>query len=398
MILLENDTLEFLRHILNVSDLFLRGLNVVFTILIIVFVHEMGHYLMGRWCGIQASVFSIGFGPELLNYTDKRGTRWRLGLFFLGGYVKFIEDSKEIISSSKSSSFTPGSFMAAHAWKRAMTVFAGSLFNVLFTIVVLTFFFFFYGRVVVEPVVGYLEKDSPAIQAGLMPGDRFVKMDGKKIESFGDLVAYVALRGRDPVEFKIDRMGQILTVIITPKVIKRDDGFGNQVRVGMIGIRAPVVGDNPEHLDPVYKKHIHYNWIESIKESLRRTILIIIQTISFFSRLIGGQEDHCQLSGPSKTVQIAWKINETGFSSMLYFTAFFSICIGLINFFPIPPLDGGHLLFYIIEAIVGKPVPAKIQEIAFHIGFFTVIVFTVFALFNDYFCDLAISYGKYFTN
>ncbi|AQX28130.1 MULTISPECIES: RIP metalloprotease RseP [unclassified Bartonella] len=378
--------MEFLNHILNVSDLFLRGLSVFFTIIVIVFVHEMGHYLIGRWCGIQASVFSIGFGPNLLNYKDKRGTQWRLGLFLLGGYVKFVEDGDRIMPSSKPYLLVHGSFMGAHAWKRAMTVFAGPLFNGLFAIVVLTFFFFFHGRLVVEPVVGYLEKDSPAIQAGLIPGDRFVEMDGKRIESFGDLIAYVALHGGDPIEFKVERMGQILKVVITPTVIKRDDGFGNQIRSGMIGVRAPVKQDNPEHLDQAYKKHIHYNWLESIEESLKRTTWIITQIISFFSRLIGGQEDHCQLSGPSKTFKIAWKISEAGFTSMLYFTAFFSVCIGLINLFPIPPLDGGHLLFYIIEVIIGKPVPVKIQEIVFRTGFFIIILFMIFALFNDYFC------------
>ncbi|CBI76557.1 putative enzyme [Bartonella clarridgeiae 73] len=362
---MREDILEFLNHILNASDLFLRGLNVFFAIVVIVFVHEIGHYLIGRWCGIKASVFSIGFGPKLLNYKDKRGTQWRLGLFLLGGYVKFVEDGDGIIPSSKSSSLIHGSFMGAHAWKRAVTVFAGPLFNGLFAIVVLTFFFFFYGRVVVEPVVGYVEKDSPAIQAGLIPGDRFVEMDGKRIESFEDLIAYVTLHGGDPIEFKIERMGQVLKVVITPKVIKRDDGFGNQIRSGMIGVRAPVERNNPERLDQAYKKHIYYNWVESIEESLKCATWIITRTISFFSRLIGGQGDHCQLNGPSKTFKIAWKISEAGFTSMLYFTAFFSVCIGFINLFPLPPLDGGHLLLYITEAMIGKPVPAKIQVIFF---------------------------------
>ncbi len=369
------------------SDWLVRGLSILFVTMIIIFVHETGHYLIGRWCGIKASVFSLGFGPQIAGYTDKHGTLWRLALIPLGGYVRFVGDEDEGgVHQTQSSSAIHGSFSSAHAWKKAATVFAGPLFNALFTVVILTFFFFTYGRVAVEPVVGSLLKDSPAAQGGVVLGDRFVEMDGQEVRSFEDLMAYVTFHGGDPIEFKINRMGQTFTTVITPKVIERDDGFGNRVRSGMIGVGIPVDPDNPTRLDPAYEKRIDYNFYEAIKEASERTMSVVTQTVLFISRLIEGKEDHCRLSGPSKTVKIAWQVSETGFMSLLNFTAFLSIGIGLINLFPIPPLDGGHLLFHVIEALVGRPISIKIREVIFYFGFFVVSLFMIFALFNDYFC------------
>ncbi|EJF85587.1 RIP metalloprotease RseP [Candidatus Bartonella washoeensis] len=378
--------MDFLNHIIAMGDLLLRSLSVLFVIIIIIFVHEAGHYLIGRWCGIKASVFSLGFGPQIVGYTDKHGTQWRLALIPLGGYVKFIGDEEAGISSPQSFPIVDGSFANAHAWKKAATVFAGPLFNALFTVVILTFFFFIYGRVAIEPVVGSLVKDSPAVQSGLALGDRFIEMDGRRVESFEDLMNYVTSHGGDPIEFKIERMGRVFTTVVIPKVIERDDGFGNRVRSGVIGVGVPVDPDNPTRLDPAYVKHIRYGFGKAVREALERATFIVTQTIFFISRLIGGKEDHCRLSGPSKTVKIAWQMSETGFISLLNFTAFLSIGVGLINLFPIPPLDGGHLLFHVIEIIAGRPISAKIREIIFRLGFFIVLLFIIFALFNDYFC------------
>ncbi|OPB34974.1 RIP metalloprotease RseP [Bartonella taylorii] len=379
--------MDFLNYIIAVGDLLLRSLSVLFVVMIIIFVHEAGHYLIGRWCGIKASVFSLGFGPQIVGYTDKHGTQWRLALIPLGGYVKFIGDEGEAgVLSSQSFPIVDGSFTNAHAWKKAATVFAGPSFNVLFTVVILTFFFFVYGRVAIEPVVGSLVKDSPAIQSGLALGDRFVEMDGRPVESFEDLMNYVTFHGRNPIEFKMERMGRIFTTVITPKVIERDDGFGNRIQSGMIGVSVPVDPNNSARLDPAYVKHIRYGFGGAVRKASERATFIITQTILFISRLIGGKEDYCRLSGPSKTVKIAWKVSETGFISLLNFAAFLSISIGLINLFPIPPLDGGHLLFHVIEALTRRPISAKIQEIVFRLGFFIVFLFIIFAFFNDYFC------------
>ncbi|WP_019223763.1 RIP metalloprotease RseP [Bartonella rattaustraliani] len=379
--------MELLNHIIEGGNFLLRSLSILFVIMLIIFVHEMGHYLIGRWCGIKALVFSLGFGPKLFGYTDKYGTQWRLGLIPLGGYVKFIGEGEKVGgASSQFSSIVDGSFACAHAWKKAATVFAGPFFNALFTVVILTFFFFIYGRAVIEPVVGSLAKDSPAVQAGLKLGDRFIELDGQQVESFEDLMSYVTFHGGSPIEFKVERMGRVFTTVITPKIVERDDGFGNRIQSGMIGVGVPVDPNNLTRLDPAYVKHIRYNFMAAVKEASKRATFIVTQTVLFMSRLIGGKEDHCQLSGPSKTVKIAWKISETGFISLLNFAAFLSIGIGLINLFPIPPLDGGHLLFHVIEIFTRRPISAKIQEIIFRLGFCVLILFMLFAFFNDYFC------------
>ncbi|WP_041583206.1 RIP metalloprotease RseP [Bartonella australis] len=379
--------MEFLNYISGIDGLFLRGVSVVFIIMLVIFVHEIGHYLIGRWCGVGASIFSLGFGPKILSYIDKHGTQWRLALIPLGGYVKFIEDENESrVLSSQSPSSMHRSFARAHAWKRAATIFAGPLFNAFFAVAILTFFFFFYGRVAIEPVVGSLVENSPAVQAGLMQGDRFIEMDGKRIDSFEDLVTYVAFRGENPIEFKMERMEKVFKAVITPIITERSDGFGNRIRIAMIGVRAPTDPGNSGHLDQTYEKRIFYNLGGAVREALKRTTFIVSQTVFFIDRLMRGQGDRCQLSGPSKIVKTAWEFSETGFVSLLNFAALFSISVGLINLFPIPPLDGGHLLFYVIEVVVGKAVPAKIQAIIFQMGFFVVFVFMLFALLNDYFC------------
>lgn len=364
------------------GDIFLRSLSILFIIMLIIFVHELGHYLIGRWCGIKALVFSLGFGPQIASYTDKHGTKWRLALIPLGGYVKFVGDEEK----NDTLPIVDGSFASAHAWKKAATVFAGPFFNALFTVVILTFFFFIYGRVVIKPVVGSLVKDSPAIQSGLELGDRFVEMDGRRVESFEDLMNYVAFHGTEPIEFKIERMGRVFTAVITPKVVERDDGFGNRTQSAMIGVGVPIDSNNPARLDPTYIKNIHYGFVTAIREALNRTAFITTQTVLFMIRLIEGKEDRCRLSGPSKTVKIAWKVSETGFISLLNLAAFLSISVGFINLFPILPLDGGHLLFHVIEVITGRKISTKIQEIVFRLGFFFLFLFMIFVFFNDYFC------------
>ncbi|MBH9994575.1 MULTISPECIES: RIP metalloprotease RseP [Bartonella] len=381
--------MEIMSFIADVGTPLLRIFGVICVIMVIIFVHEMGHYLVGRWCGIGASAFSLGFGPEICSRTDKRGTRWRIALIPLGGYVKFIGDEDAAGMASKADAAAlPGSFASAGAWARAATVFAGPFTNALFTVVVLSFFFFSYGRIIIEPVIGSLVDGAPAMTAGLKPGDRFIEMDGQKVESFDDLIGYVSLHGGDPIDFTLERSGQPYNVTITPKPTERDDGFGNKVRVGMIGAGAPADPNNPGRLDPAYEKHVNYGLFSAIGEATDKSAFIVVQTVRFLGRLIEGREDRCQLSGPSKTATIAWQVSETGFMSLLNLTAFLSIGIGLINLFPLPPLDGGHLVFYVIEGVIGRPVPKRIQEIIFSVGFIIVVAFMLFAISNDYLCWL----------
>lgn len=371
--------MEVFDFALMLQDIIIRFLGVISALMVIIFVHEMGHYLVGRWCGIGASVFSIGFGPELCHYTDKRGTRWRLAMIPLGGYVRFIGDPDVVGTPQKQSSANdqrPDSFAAANAWKRSATVFAGPLFNALFTIAVLAMLFFSFGRTVIMPVVTDIVSDSPAAQAGFRPGDKFLTMQGTSVKSFDEIPRYVMTHDGEPIHFTIERGGKLLEMTVTPRVERTDDGFGNTIRIGRIGI---IGSNNPENT-----RKITYNIVGAVGQGMQESAYIVRQTGQFLGKLIQGRGDRCQLSGPVRSAQIAWKVSDFGFLALLQLTAFFSISIGLFNLFPIPPLDGGHLIFYLVEGIIGRPVPRRIQEFFFRAGLALVLLFIVFAILNNY--------------
>ncbi|WP_412058549.1 RIP metalloprotease RseP [Bartonella sp. DGB2] len=365
--------------------IFLRVLSVVGLILFIVFIHEMGHYLVGRWCGIGALTFSIGFGPQLWGRRDKRGTLWRIAAIPLGGYVKFV-GHEEPVDSVQAMGIERSAFHAASPWARAATVFAGPLFNFLFALVLLSFFFTQMGKVVLAPVVGSVVSDSVAAQAGIMPGDRFVSMDGEMVKDFQSLAFYIASHAGESIDFKLQRNGYPLDVTLIPVVVNRVDRFGNRMKVGFIGIEMPMDQAHPSRLDPAYREHVDLSLLSGIKEGAGEVWSFLQQTIRFFGRLINGREDRCQLSGPTKTVGLAWQVSELGFFSLLRLAAFLSIGIGFVNLLPIPPLDGGHLLFYCFEGVFRRPVPLFVQNIIFRIGAILVIGFMIFSFFNDYSC------------
>jgi len=321
-------------------DTVLHLICVLGVLVLIVFVHEIGHYLVARWCGISASVFSIGFGPEICGFVDKYGTRWRVAALPFGGYVRFLgdQDAAGFPSEHDERKFPGNSFPEAHVWKRAATVFAGPFFNTLFTVFVLSILFFFFGRTIIIPVVTDVLPDSPAARAGFKPGDRFLTMQGNPVSSFGEVAHYVMIHADDPVNFTIMRQGHSLEMIVRPEVERTDDGFGNPIH----------------------------------------------ETGQVIGRFIQGRGDRCQLSGPLRSAQIAWKVSDFGLLALLQLAAFFSISIGLFNLLPIPPLDGGYLIFYLLEGVTGRPVPLRVQTIIFRTGFILVFLFMVFTLLNNY--------------
>ncbi len=355
----------------------------LFVLMVVVFVHEMGHYLVGRACGIGVSAFSVGFGPELVGFNDRHGTRWKLCAIPLGGYVKFVGDMN--VTSSPTASDTDSlseaerkvAFHTQPVWKRAATVFAGPLFNFLLTITVFTVLFAAYGRYVVEPMVAEVTAGSPAAQAGIMPGDRFVSVDGEKVETFADVQRLVSGRAGDAITFVMLRDGKDVTVVATPKLMEQQDALGNKVQVAVIG-----VVNNRELGQP---RLVTYTPVQALGAAVEETSYVVERTGQFMKRFAIGREDKCQLGGPVKIAGMAGQAAKLGFEWLVQLVALLSVGIGILNLLPIPPLDGGHLLFYAIEAVIRRPVSERMMEAVYRTGFVLVLAFMGFVFWNDLF-------------
>ena len=367
------------------SDSLLVGTIIPFLIVltVVVFVHEMGHYLVGRWCGIGVSAFSIGFGPELVGFDDRHGTRWKLCAIPLGGYVKFVGDMNATSTpdAEELDKLTPAersvAFHTQPVWKRALTVVAGPMFNFLLTIAVFAVFFAAYGRVVSEPMVAEVRPDSPAARAGIMPGDRFVSVDGNRVETFGDVQRFVTGRTGDPLVFVMLRDGEEIELKATPEVMEQEDPLGNKIKVGVIG-----VVNNPELGQP---RIISYSVPGALVEAVRQTGHSLERTWNFLKRFAIGREDKCQLGGPIKIAKMSGQAANLGFEMLVQLVAGLSLGIGFLNLLPIPPLDGGHLVFYAVEAVIGRPVSERAMETVYRVGFLLVLGFMGFVFWNDLF-------------
>ncbi|WP_374830801.1 RIP metalloprotease RseP [Paenochrobactrum pullorum] len=350
---------------------------------VVVFVHEMGHYLVGRWCGIGVQAFSIGFGPELIGYTAKSGTRWKLSAIPLGGYVKFAGD--ESVTSSPvgidhvqmSEDYRKTAFHTQPVWKRAATVFAGPAFNILLTIAILSVFFNMYGRTIADPLVAEVTIGSPAEVAGFQAGDRFISVEGSKVTTFADVQRIVSGRTGDALKFVVERDGRELELEAMPVASEQTDALGNQIKIGVIGVKTTN--------EVAQFRKVEYGPLESVGQAVKETGHIIARTGEFFSRFFAGREDKCQLGGPVKIANMAGQAASLGFEWLVQLTAMLSIGIGLLNLFPLPPLDGGHLVFYAAEAVLGRPVSVRAQELFYKLGFLLVMGFMAFVLFNDVF-------------
>jgi regulator of sigma E protease len=356
----------------------------LFVLTVVVFVHEMGHYLIGRWCGIGVKAFSIGFGPELFGFYDRRGTRWKLCAIPLGGYVKFVGDMNATSSQPSTEeleSLTEAeravAFHTQPIWKRAATVVAGPLFNFLLTIAVFAVLFSLYGRPVLEPTVAEVTAGSPAQKAGIQPGDRFVKVDGSKVETFADVQRLVSGRAGDAITFTMLRDGKEIDVTATPEPMEQQDALGNKVKVAVIG-----VVNNAELGQP---RLISYTPAGAVVAAVEETGHVIERTGQFLQRFALGREDKCQLGGPIKIAKMSGQAAKLGFEWLVQLVAFLSVGIGFLNLLPIPPLDGGHLLFYGVEAVIRRPVSERTMEMAYRTGLFLVLGFMGFVFWNDLF-------------
>ncbi len=315
----------------------------LFVLTVVVFVHEMGHYLVGRWCGIGVKAFSIGFGPELFGFNDRHGTRWKLSAIPLGGYVKFVGDMNATSApdASEIAALTEAerkvAFHTQPIWKRALTVFAGPAFNFLLTIAVFAVMFSIYGRYISEPLVSEVRPDSPAAVAGFMPGDRFVSVDGTPVESFADVQRLVSGRAGDPIVFVLKRNESEITLTATPEFMEQPDALGNTIKVGVIGVVSTQELGQP--------RVIEFGPAGAVAEAVRETGHMITRTGQFLKRFVVGREDKCQLGGPIKIAKMSGQAARLGFDWLVQLVAALSVGIGILNLLPIPPLDGGHLVF-----------------------------------------------------
>jgi regulator of sigma E protease len=351
------------------------------VISLIVFIHEMGHYLVGRWSGIKILAFSFGFGPELIGFTDKHGTRWKISAIPLGGYVKFYgdEDASSKPDFDALNELPPEdrarTFLGAKLWKRAATVAAGPIANFLLAIFILSIIFMSFGRTVMDPVVSSVQPNSPAATAGVMTGDQVVATDGQAIQTFDDLQRYVSVRPEISIVLKVRRAGVDIDLHVVPKLTVRTDPFNNKIEVATIGIVTTTAKGN--------MRIVTYSPLGAVAEAVRETGQIVTGTFDYISNIVTGRMKADQLGGPIRVAQASGQVATLGFVALMHLAAILSVSIGLLNLMPVPVLDGGHLLFYAIEALRGKPLGEMAQGVAFRVGLALVLCLMVFATWND---------------
>lgn len=343
----------------------------------LVTVHEFGHYLVGRFFGVKADAFSVGFGKELAGYTDKRGTRWKLSALPLGGYVQFKGDMNpasmpdQSATTASADEVFDGSFHKADLWKRALIVFAGPATNIIVAIAIYAAFAMAIGKPVIAPVVGGFSEQSVARDAGLRVGDRITDLNGEPIDDFYEIVDEVLpYPGRELV-LTVNRDGGILTIPITAASVVRADRFGNEGRVGQIGI-SPSDGEFVK-LGPL--QAVNY----AASECWKTTVMMV----NGLGQILSGERSVKELGGPIKIAKYSGEQLSLGILPFIGFAALISINLAFINLLPIPALDGGHLAFYAAEAIRRKPVGPRGQEMAFRVGMALVLGLMVFVTAND---------------
>jgi regulator of sigma E protease len=342
----------------------------------LVFLHELGHYLAGRWFGVKAEEFSIGFGREIAGITDKRGTRWKFGWLPLGGYVRFAGDMNPASQPSPEWLALPAreraqTFQSKPLWQRAIIVAAGPIANFLVAIVILGAFGFAYGQRVTPPVVGSVVAGSPAAQAGLQPGDRITALGGRAIDDFSDMYYYTAIRAGEQVTIAYDRGGQARTADAVIGTDSFRDRFGNVTRRGMLGI-----GPGKSVFEPV-------SLIEAPGVGIKRAWELVGMTADGLKQIILGRVPLSEMGGPLRIAKISGQSFALGPAELVALIAFVSINLGFINLLPVPVLDGGHLLFYAVEAVRRRPVEPRVMEWAFRGGLIAILALMLLVTFND---------------
>jgi regulator of sigma E protease len=363
-----------------VHFLFYFVLAYFFVLAMVIFIHELGHYLVGRWCKVRVVSFSLGFGPEIFGFTDKHGTRWRLAAIPLGGYVKFFGDANAASAGDNGAVTTmtaeerSGAFALKPVWQRALIVLAGPMANFILAIGIFTCFFFVQGRAYMVPVVAQAFESSRALEAGFLSGDRLLAVNGRDLRSVSDFIPLVQLNAESPMTVTVERAGETLDVTVTPERVVQNTAFG-PVSMGKVGLQFDGSAEHQrfESLSPV----------GAVGAAVEQCDTIARQTFHFLGRLFAGRENLDQLNGPVGIANITGQVAKTGIENLIWLAAVLSFSIGLVNLFPIPVLDGGHLVFYAIEAIRRRPLKMQVQELGYRIGFGLILTLLVVVSFND---------------
>jgi regulator of sigma E protease len=342
----------------------------------LVVVHELGHYFTGRWFGVKAEKFSIGFGPQVWGRVDKRGTLWRVGLLPLGGYVQFAGDMNPVSQANESWKNLPQkerneTFQSKTLWQRALIVLAGPAVNFILAILIAMGFLLAFGKSVTPPVVDSVQPNSPAAMAGVLPGDHIVRFDGDAVDTFDEIANEVVMIPGENVSLEIERDGEILTMTVPVAAVEEIDRFGNTYRIGRIGVGA----------DRVEVREV--GLLEAPLAAVVQTGNILRQQLIGLGQIISGRRPLSELGGPLKIAKVSGEAMSMGILTFISLAALISINLGFINLLPIPTLDGGHLLLYAIEAVRRRPATPVVQEWAFRAGFAMLAGFMIMVTFND---------------
>jgi regulator of sigma E protease len=353
----------------------------LFVLSIVVFFHELGHFLIARWCGVRVLVFSIGFGPEIIGFNDRHGTRWKISAIPLGGFVKFFGD-ENVASASNGAQLADmdaneraRSFVFQPVRKRAAIVVAGPLANFILAIVIFAAIFMLYGKQTMSARVDTVQPDSAAAAAGFQPGDLVTAINGAGIESCADMQRVVSESAGETLSITVERGGVQRVLNAAPALKDVKDTFGNVRHIGILGISRSMAAADLK-FEPVPAPRAVWMGVEE-------TWFVVDRTLSYLAGVIVGREAADQLGGPIRIAQMSGQVATIGFVALIHLAAVLSVSIWLLNLFPIPLLDGGHLLFYSIEALRGRPLSERAQEVGFRIGLAIVLMLMIFATFNE---------------
>jgi len=351
-------------------------------ILVVVFIHEYGHYYFAKRYGVGVTDFSIGFGQEIFGWNDKSGTRWKICWIPLGGYVKFFgdrnvfsqADQKKILEKYNEEELKK-LFVLKPLYQRVLIVFGGPLANFLLALVIFFSIYTFVGKDFTPAVINEVQKDSPAMVGGLKDNDIILEIDGNKVKSIMEVSKYIMMSTNELIDFKVKRSIEELVLQIKPNIVPSEDNLGNKINKRMVGIKLGAYNDEINH--------VKLGPAQAIYHAAHEVYYVSISSLKYIGAMIFGNADTSQLGGPIRIAKISGQVAEFGLLAFISMMAYISISLGLVNLFPIPMLDGGHLMFYAFEKVLGRPLSQKTQEGFFRIGMFLLLSLMFFTTFND---------------